>query len=171
LAAIAACCSAVFGAVAFGAPFLLLGALVQPWARTTGRWLMWFGAIFLIWPTVMGSAFVFEQLIAGRLGDTVTDRVFPLFVISTILLYWCDIALTVDAFRNRHRWLRGSLDCLVWIVALAPSIWCVWLGILRYPVGRIDIFFTGIGIDALVLSFDAALIVHAVRTWTQDRPT
>ena len=59
LAGSAACCAAIFGAVAFGAPFLLLGALVQPWARTTGRLAHVVRSHNLVPLLVMGPAFVF----------------------------------------------------------------------------------------------------------------
>ncbi len=107
LAILAGCFSAVFGVSAFGAPFLILGAAIQPRARTSGRWLMWLGALLLSLIVVpFGTRAVFEG--AKHLGrDNFSFTLFPLFVVSTALVYWCDVALVMQALRvRRNKWVR-----------------------------------------------------------------
>ncbi|MBV9769125.1 MAG: hypothetical protein JOZ32_06115 [Bryobacterales bacterium] len=171
LAILAGCFSAVFGVTAFGAPFLILGAAIQPRARTTGRWLMWLGALLLSLIVVpFGTGAVFEG--AKRLGrDNWSFTIFPLFVVSTALVYWCDIALVVEALRlKRNKWARGSLDWLVWIAAIVLSTWCVWQDLdtarayQRLNGLRIDLILTTVGLDTLIFCFDVALIIHAIKS-------
>jgi hypothetical protein len=169
LAILAGCFSAVFGVSAFGAPFLILGAAIQPRARTSGRWLMWLGALLLSLVVVpFGTAAVFEG--AKRLGrDNWSFTIFPLFVVSTALLYWCDVALVMEGLR-RQKWVRGSLDWLVWITATILSAWCVWQTLYtvqayqRLNGLRIDLIVTTVGLDALIFCFDVALTIHAVKS-------
>jgi hypothetical protein len=170
LAVLAGCSSAIFAALAFGAPFLILGAIVQPWARTTGRWLIWLGAFLLSLMVVpFGTGIVLGQ--ARHLGrDNWSFSIFPLFVLSTALIYCCDIALVTDAFKSkRQQWVRGSLDWLVWVVAIAPSAWCIWQNastVRAYRLNgglRLDLILTSVRLDALILFFDVALVVHAIR--------
>lgn len=171
LAILAGCFSAVFGAMAFGAPFLILGAAIQPRARTAGRWLMWLGALLLSLVVVpFGSGIVFEG--AQRLGrDNESFTIFPLFVVSTALVCWCDIALVMESLRlRRNGWARGSLDWLVWIAATVLSAWCVWQTLnevhayQRLNGLRTDLILTTVGLDTLTFCFDLALIIHAIRS-------
>ena len=170
LAILAGCFSAVFGAAAFGASFLILGAAIQPRARTTGRWLMQLGALLLSLIVVpFGTETVFEG--AKRLGrDNWSFTIFPLIVVSTALVFWCDIALVVEALRlKRNKWARGSLDWLVWIAATVLSTWCVWQTLdtvrayQRLNGLRIDIL-TMVGLDTLIFCFDVALTIHAIKS-------
>jgi len=171
LAILAGCFSAVFGVSAFGAPFLILGAAIQPRARTSGRWLMWLGALLLSLVVVpFGTGAVFEG--AKRLGrDNWSSPIFPLFVVSTALMYWCDVALVMEAIRlRRNKWARGSLDWLVWITATVPSALCVWQTLdtvqayRRLNGLRIDLILTTVGLDTLIFCFDVALTIHAVKS-------
>lgn len=174
LVILAGCFSAVFGLMAFGAPFLILGAAIQPRARTSGRWLMWLGALLLSLIVVpFGTGAVFEG--ARHLGrDNWSFTIFPLFVVSTALVYWCDVALVMEALRlRRTKWARGSMDWLVWIAATVLSAWCVWQTLdtvrayQRLNGLRIDLILNTVGLDTLILCFDVALIIHAVKS----RPT
>jgi hypothetical protein len=115
-----------------------------------------------------GTAAVFEG--AKRLGrDNWSFTIFPLFVVSTALLYWCDVALVMEGLR-RQKWVRGSLDWLVWITATILSAWCVWQTLYtvqayqRLNGLRIDLIVTTVGLDALIFCFDVALTIHAVKT-------
>jgi hypothetical protein len=151
LAILAGCFSAVFGVSAFGAPFLILGAAIQPRARTSGRWLMWLGALLLSLVVVpFGTGAVFEG--AKRLGrDNWSSPIFPLFVVSTALMYWCDVALVMEAIRlRRNKWARGSLDTVQ--------------AYRRLNGLRIDLILTTVGLDTLIFCFDVALTIHAVKS-------
>jgi hypothetical protein len=171
LAILSGCVSAVFGVMAFGAPFLILGATIQPRARTSGRWLMWWGALLLSLIVIpFGTGVVLESVThLGR--DNFSFTLFPLFVVSTALVCWCDIALVMEGIRMRHnKWVRSTLDWLVWTAAVILSGWCVWssLGTVRAYVRlnglRIDLILTEVALDTLILWFDVALIVHAVKS-------
>jgi hypothetical protein len=68
--------------------------------------------------------------------------------------------------------MRGRLDWLVWIAAITLSAWCAWIipgTTYAYRVnGRVDSLLTTTGLGALILFFDLALIVHAVKTRRAD---
>ena len=166
LAILAGCSSAVFGA-AFGS-FLTLGAIIQPSARTAGRWLIWLGALLLSLVVVpFGPGVVFEQARLLSRGGNV--GILLLFIVSTVLVYWCDAAIVLEAVKSRrNQWVRGGLDWLVWIAAIGLSAWCAWFAasmVYAYRAnGRFDVLLTTVGFGAVILFFDLALIVHAVRT-------
>jgi len=172
LAVLAGCSSAVFGLMAFGSPFLILGAVIQPRARTSGRWLMWLGSLLLSLVVVpFGTAIVFEN--ARHLGrDNWSVGIFPLFVLSTILVCWLDVAIVMEGLRSkRNPWVvPGSLDWLAWLAAMVLSAWSVWAELetvrayRRLGSLRLDLILTPLGLDALVLWFDVALIIHAVKS-------
>jgi len=132
--------------------------------------LMWQGALLLSLMVVpFGTGAVFEG--AKRLGRDNWSFPFPLFVVSTALVYWCDVALVMEALRiRRNKWARGSLDWLVWITATVLSAWCVWQTLFtvrayqRLHGLRIDLILTTVGLDTLIFCFDVALIIHAVKS-------
>jgi hypothetical protein len=169
LAVLGGCASAIFGPAAFGAPFLVLGAIIQPRAHTSGRWLIWVGALLLSIVVVpMGPEVVLDQAKMLRAGSN--PGIFSLFVVATISTYLCDIALVFEAVkRPDKRWFRGRLDCIVWIAAAVLTAWCVWqsyfTGRTYQQLGglRIDLILTTVGFDALILLFDVALIILATR--------
>ena len=165
LAILAACSSAVFGAAAFGSPFLLLGTVIQPWARTAGRWLMWLG-VFLLSVVVipLGTAIVFEK--AAR-----NFTMYPAFVLSTALVYCTDLAIVLEAVRSwKNQRVTGRLDWVVWIAAAGASAWCVWQTTLTAHAYRSlgglrpDLILNAVGLDALILWFDVALVVLVIKT-------
>ena len=132
---------------------------------------MWIGALLLSFVVLpFGTGIVFEG--AKRLGrDNGSFTILPLFVVSTALVYWCDIALVIEALRlRRNKWARGSLDWLVWIAATVLSVWCVWQTLntvrayQRLNGLRIDLILTTLGFDTLICCFDVALIIHAVKS-------
>jgi hypothetical protein len=172
LAVLAACSSAVFGPSALGSPFLILGAVIQPRAPTTGKWLAWLGALLLsIIVIPFGSGTVFEDARLLLSGHNIANGwLFPLFLVATSLVLCCDIVLVTDALASRHNlWRRGSLDWLVWVAALVLSAWAIWLeaetvrAYRRQGGLRTDIVFTRIGLTVLFLLFDLALVVHWLR--------
>lgn len=116
-----------------------------------------------------GTEIVFGQ--ARHLGrDNWSFTMFPLFVVSTALVCWCDVALVIDTFKSKgNEWARGRLDWLVWIVAVVLSAYCVWqsaLTVHAYQLNgglRLDLILTSVGLNALILLFDAALVIHAIK--------
>jgi len=168
LAILAACSSTVF-LPAYGAPFLLLGAIIQPWARTTGRWLMWIGALFLSEIVVPYGPAVIVSLLRHPTGDSWIFSIFPLFVLSTVLVYSCDIALVIEAVKSKGiPWSRGKLDPAVWAAAAILSAWCAWehrdIGYAYSHAGRFDVLVFALPFYAVIIAFDAALILHALKT-------
>lgn len=154
LAVLAGCSSAIFGVMAFGAIFLILAALIQARARTTGRWLMWLGALLLSVVIPYGIGIVFSRA-------SWSINTFPLFLLSTVLVCWCDLALLIEALRSkRSRWVTGSLDWLVWIAAIILSVWSIWIGVetvtayQRLGGLRLDLILVPISLNAVILFFD-----------------
>jgi hypothetical protein len=165
LAVLAGCFSGVFLFSALGAPFLILGAAIQARAYTTGRWLMWVGAVLL-------SLFVFplspEIVAEMRRPDLWQTWFTPLLAVATVFVCCCDVALLVEGFASRRiSWARGSLDWVVWIVAIVLSALQVWAsrGVLYAYEHRFwQAVIPSIVLDPVMLLFDVALIVHAVKT-------
>jgi hypothetical protein len=153
------------------AAFLLLGAAIQPRARTTGRWLMWVGAFLL---TVVVGAYALIAVceragIPRQIQDGMIFAIFALGALSTILLLWCDIALLLEALKTRgQRWERGRLDWIVWITAAILTAFCIWSvegTMYAYKhYGQLDDLLFAAALDASILLFDVALILHAVKT-------
>jgi hypothetical protein len=173
LAVAAGCFSVVFGLAAFGAPFLILGAAIQPRARTSGRWLMWVGALLLSLIVVTLSPEIVSEgaTMLCAYHDSNLVLLYSLSAIATGLVCWCDVALVLEAFKSKgHQWTRGSLDWVVWTVAIVLSAWCVWTSMnavhgYRLQGGlRLDLILTQVGMDAVMLLFDVALIILAVKT-------
>jgi hypothetical protein len=131
LAVAAALCPAIWGPAGFGLCFLIPGALVQPRAPISGRWLMWIGALFLSLIVVpFGPVGVFERARMLRTDHGIeTVAISSLFVASTVLVIWCDLALVMEASRKCNQWVRGSLDWVVWITAGVLNTWCVWVSL------------------------------------------
>jgi hypothetical protein len=89
--------------------------------------------------------------------------------VRALLLYWCDVAFVLEAFKSKgDQWARGSLDWVVWIVAIVLSAWCVWAdvpSVRGYQLtGSFNILFTTILLSAVIFFFDIALIILAVKT-------
>jgi hypothetical protein len=132
---------------------------------------MWFGSLLLSLVVVpIGTADVFAAV--KRHPGSVTDEIFPLLIaLSFLLVCWLDVAIVMDGLRSkRSRWTRGDLDWVVWVVAAVLTAWCVWQDIgtvqayRRLGGLRLDVILTPLGIDALMLWFDVALMVHAAKT-------
>jgi hypothetical protein len=59
-----------------------------------------------------------------------TVAISSLFVASTVLVIWCDLAFVMEASRRKcNQWVRGSLDWVVWITAGVLNTWCVWVSL------------------------------------------
>jgi hypothetical protein len=171
LAVIAGCSAIVFGPLAFGSLFLVAGAVVQPRAPTSARWLMWVGALLLsIFVLPLGISTALEQAKLLQSGNHWTlDPMFLLLGLSAVIVCSCDATLVIDALKSKHNnnWVHGKLDWLVWILATILNAWCVWLYLPKansYVHGGrpLDLIFA-VGLITVVLLFDVALLVHAVR--------
>ncbi len=173
LAFFAGCSSAAFGLVAFGAPFLILGALIQPRARTSARWLMWVGALLLS-QIIVPYGFVIAHSALGPIRENTFFLLDSLLRISAILVCLCDIALVIEALKSKgDKWAPGSLDWVVWITAIVLTSWCVWAdvpSVRAYQLeGSLDILLTTILVSVVIAFFDIALISHAVKTRRKRR--
>jgi hypothetical protein len=172
LAVIAGCASIVFGPLAFGSLFLVVGAVVQPRAPTSAKWLMWVGALLLsVFVIPLGISTAFEQAKLTHLDHHITmDPMFVLLALSATILCCCDAALLIEALKSRHNnpWVGGRLDWLVWMLAAVLSSWCVWLDL---PKGDsylrtsrpLDLIFA-VGVNTVIFLFDVALIAHATKS-------
>ena len=167
LAILTGCFAAIFGVQAFGSPFLIFGAVVQPRALTLGRWLSWIGALLLsVIAVPLGIGLVFEQRKLLASGDPMLS----LFAVSVALVCSSDVVLIVEGLRSRrNKWVRGSLDWVVWIAATILSGWQVWSNrfvgrAFQHVHDRPDLVLTALGFAVLVLLFDVALIIHATKT-------
>jgi hypothetical protein len=80
-----------------------------------------------------------------------TVAISSLFVASTVLVIWCDLAFVMEASRRKcNQWVRGSLDWVVWIAAGVLNTWCVWVSLsdvrayLRLGGLRLDLILTAV---------------------------
>jgi hypothetical protein len=170
LAVITACSSAILWPDAlFGAPLLLLAALVQPRAQTSGRWLMWVSALFLSSLVVpIGTDFLNLVMTLGSAPEPVT----LLILTFAVLICYCDVVLFVEGMRQRRTpWVSGRLDWIVWIVAAVFSAWFLFYqnyatvsSYISQGGLRMDLILTAVVFDVVVLLFDAALILLFLRT-------
>jgi hypothetical protein len=153
--------------------FLIPGALIQPRAPTSGRWLMWVGAVLLNVPMVPLIPEMVDEgpKILRSYPDSRLGAIYSLAVLSTVLLLWCDAALIMEAFKRKGGgWVRGNLDWVAWISAAVLSAWCIWISATdvrayqRLGGLRIDLILYGVGMDAVVLLFDIALVLLAIKS-------
>lgn len=179
LALVAGCSAALAGGVSyswlyliFGLP-LVLGAIIQPQAPTSGRWLMWVGALVLS-PFIIPYGFAMARdmgTLDWTTGGTAV-AISLLFIASGALLLLCDMALVIEGFQVQYKqWTRGRLDWVVWIVAFALSAWCARLTptvAYAYRNGRPYELLINLGLDAAILVFDVALIVLATKSGQQQ---
>jgi hypothetical protein len=140
---------------------------------------MWVGATLLSLPLVPLIPEIVDQgaKIFRSYPYSKPAVIYLLVVLSTVLTLWCDAALVIEAFRRkRSLWVSGRLDWVAWISAAVLSEWCVWLSVLdasayrRLGGLRVDILLSGAAIDAVVLFFDIALVMLAVKTMRDSRP-
>ena len=153
-----------------GPTFLALGAAIQPRSPRLGRWLMWVSALLM---NVLTYAFAREMLA----GINVGELPIPGFVIllAFALILSCDFMLVMDAaLWTRRKTERvqvsthKSLDWVVWIAALALSFYFLWRtlpAVRAYELsGRSDAVLTALGLAAIGVFFDIALIIHAFKS-------
>jgi hypothetical protein len=181
LAIVAGGVSGIAGALPYGPIFLLvpsiliLGAIVQRWSPSPGRWLMSLGAFIL---TVYVGLFLAPQGISGiwSLPSTHDINYLTLIVLalaSTVLVGWCDIALVVDARRMSHvpgaieQNLPRAADRVVWLAALCLSGlagWYAYHAALAYRAyGRLDLLLLAILFGVAVVFFDIKLISNSIK--------
>lgn len=84
--------------------FLIMGAVVQPFMPRTGRWLLSVVAPLLgIWIVPLGGLFLLGAVKGKALGGDFNSRGLALaWRLSPILLIWCNVALVIEARRERR---------------------------------------------------------------------
>ncbi len=129
---------------------------LQPRARKRDD-VRWIGALLLSFVVLpFGTGVVFEQAKLLQGGGRID--VFSLFVVSTVLMLCCDVALVSECVvAKRNEWVRGSLDSLVWIAAVARKNG-------RTNKRKQPPFSRSCKLALTVLCLDVALTVHAVKT-------
>lgn len=160
--------------------FLILGAIVQPRSIWPGRWLMWVCAVSMSIEAGQVGIIVLREAIESQRSyhnNVLMSLPIMAILLALALVLCCDVALVIDALaaRRSHAVLtqprRRNLDWLVWIAALALSVYYVWMSVLAVRsyrlYGRLDILVTGVVAASVVLFFDVALIVHAFRSMAQ----
>jgi hypothetical protein len=155
---------------------LILGATVQPRSPKPGRWLIWATAFLMSAWTLWIDAVVLHEFINSipesfRTGNT---KIFIGIVIlaQVVLVVWCDVALIIEAARQRTRHAlsspssRRSLDWLVWTAAIALNSYYAWLlpgSAQAYRLYRWYEVLVGFIDISVALALDAALVTHAMK--------
>jgi len=181
LAIAAGCFSASAGFLAFGwlfplvPAFLVLGAVVQPRSPRPGKWLMWLGAFFLSLVVLpIGVEMLFGGIRSLRLhheGFIIVP--FSLSLVSVLLVLLCDTALLIDGMtmrrnlREKVQSSQRSLNWLVWIAAMILSVYLTAMSVAALRAynlhGRLDVLLMWATLSSIVLLFDVALVVQAVK--------
>lgn len=156
---------------------LILGLIAEWSAPRRGRWLMWAGAAYLTVTLLQMEVRVLPEFLAewhsGRILGTLGRVVFPFSVASVLLILWCDVALVLDALRNRHnsetveRNSAGAGDWIVWISALLFSVYSFsGIPFLIHSYGHgfhsIDVSMTAGALIVIAVSLDLALLEDAI---------
>ena len=83
---------------------LIVAAVVQPWMPRTGRWVLSVVAPLLgVWIVPMGGLFLLGAVKGETLGIDFSSRGLALaWMLSPILLIWCNVALVVEARKERR---------------------------------------------------------------------
>jgi hypothetical protein len=166
LAVLSGCLALVWFFFIPASPFLILGALVQPKAKTTGRWLVWVGA-FLLSLLVPYSA-----MSLGLSPWFRFDLVRVLFQLLLVLAIVLDCALIRDVWTSRRgQWVRSSWDWVAWILAVLLTGWYgfgLWNSLPELATWgfRLDNFVFRLTVVSVILAFDAALVTLALKRRT-----
>ncbi len=186
--AIATVCFTVAATVTASGGFLLtipliLGVIAESYSPRRGRWLMWVGAAYLSVTLLQMEIRILPEFVSdlrsahhlGGLGQVV----FPLPVVSILMIVWCDVALLIDARTRRSRTILSgrssrAMDVLVWITALCFSVYSFWgIPFLVRAFGRgfdrLDILLTGSATVLIAITFDMALLSDAADIWRCTR--
>ena len=183
VAILAACSSVIFGTFVIVSVFLLIGAVIQPRAVKSGKWLMWVGALLLSGVLPSGYALICHEL-SGRLADRSRDDiVFWSIALCTVLVVWCDVELLIQAVTAKRRRpagpvppLRRSWDWVAWIAAGCFSLltgtlvvmWFIALAARGFTPFSTDtagaINLVAVWVEFLLaVSFDVALVLSAAK--------
>ena len=191
LAVAAGCFTAVTGTISVGglffvAPiFLILGVVFQPRARRLGRWLIWVGAAFLnLMALPQGIVLLPEYFktmhIDPHYQHDALRFLIPLWVVSLLLILWCDLALVIDAVKTSRSRIASEMfspdpaDWMVRITALLFSVYSFWgipflLRAFNQGFDRLDILLTALALILIALVFDIALAIDAAKMWRARR--
>lgn len=114
LSIVTGCVLAVGGSLTIGFLFsiypaiLILGALVQPRWHRLGRGLLLSGTLLL---TAIQAPFTFaipgEIRIVRLYGDTGSVAILLFFLVSTLLVGWCDVTLVANEIKMRRMQRSG----------------------------------------------------------------
>ena len=181
LAIVAGLLCGLGGSLLFGPLFLLvpsvqiLGAVIQPYSPRPGRLLLSVGVLFLslyaglfLAPQAFGAISTFRSAY-----DLEHVALFVLLLIALLSVIWCDVAF-VRAIRHlRHnpnmaeRRFPSPGDWFVWIAAVCMSVWILPISLNSLFVyrrtGRLDILLLSMVFGLIVVLFDAALLINAVK--------
>jgi hypothetical protein len=181
LAIAAGLLSGLGGSLLFGPLFLLvpsvqiLGAVIQPYSPRPGRLLLSMGVLLL---SGYAGLFLAPQAFGAILGsrsefDLSHVALFVLLLVALLSVAWCDVAF-IKAIRQIRQSpsigaqrFPGPGDWIVWITAICISVWILPMSLQSAFVyrrtGRLDILLSSTAFGLVVLLFDAALVVNAVR--------
>jgi hypothetical protein len=143
---------------------------------------MWVGAFSLSLAVLpIGVSVLFDAVKTLRsYHDYDVLGVISLWVVSFLLVTWCDAALVIEAVgmgRERRAVAQPHSPpagrWLMWVAALGLSLWLLpgsVLGVLSYRRhGRLDILLFSVVSGFVVTLFDVALLIDAFKMWRAQR--
>jgi hypothetical protein len=153
---------------------IVLGAIVQPRFPRVGRRLTWAGAAILTIVIAPEDVILLSEAIHTL---PVEHRPFTvllagLWVLSLLLIVWCDAALIIEAVRTRRCRVvqQYSPSAGFWVTCIAAVLISCGLipGVasgLRvfHTYGRLDILLLQLGLASVVILFDAGLVIDLIR--------
>jgi len=172
---VSALASLAVGGFVYAIP-LVAATLIQPRLPRPGRRLIWLSAAFLTLIMVPMSVVLIPEALKTPLNRhySFSLLMFALWVLSPLLITWCDLELLIDAVGTRRE--RRTTDqphpafagnWLMWIVAVVLN-WFFFPGVasdLRfYRLHHyMDILLLHLGMDLVVILFDAALLLDIAK--------
>lgn len=171
------------------ASFMILGAVVQPRSPRSGRWLMWTSASLLTLHFLPASVVLLSGIfrtpppIVTLSGtprnpvpyvDLVALGIISLWLVSSLLVMWCDAELVIDAWKLRaaprevERGFLGIADWFLCLVATGLSLWwfpaCVRAVPLYRRYGGLNTLLLTLAASAIIALLDVALVIDVVKT-------
>lgn len=173
LAIVTGCISGMTGALVFSPLFfflpaiLILGAAIQRWSPRPGRWLMWFGSLFL---TLDSRGFFIVALEPSRVLGFQQVVIRLLLILCVGLIWRCDVALVIDLYKSRNapalpdQEFPRPADWIVGVVAYFLTAWVAWSTLASLnTVPRRGNWPTLLLLAGCVGALDIAFALHAVR--------
>lgn len=186
LAIVTGCFCGLVGTLSFGPAFLyypaylILAVIIQPYTIYSGRRLMWVGAYVLSQSALMFVISVYQgiRLLPLR-HDLYVITQLSFYLIAVLLVGWCDVVLVIDGWKSIHAPCTAEQhfprigDWIVWVVAIYlnvgvyPAISASLFAYRHYR--RLDPLLLALVYALVVISFDVALVIHALKTWRAMR--